>query len=268
MRRASSSGLLQKPRIEPDSQLAEFQHEANEIVVHFMSKRKRLGFGADRGDDGKSLVVARIDAEGLLVDWNAARPQQAIVVGDRIVEVNGKSGSSQMLAERLQSQQRHIVVFLPGARPASSRSGSSKSSDRSTGTLPLVNPQSRLRQIAASLQESPKSHTRNANGDVSPVTLNVSTASGPLCSVPAQRSWDLDKIMSAVAFASRVPSCEQFLIVDAMPLRDDEPLRDFTCQNAVDVTLVRRKCTLPIGELSTCSSDSNDDACSCISSWS
>mmetsp|Transcript_18754 Transcript_18754/g.58966 ORF Transcript_18754/g.58966 Transcript_18754/m.58966 type:complete len:239 (+) Transcript_18754:175-891(+) len=85
---------------------------APRCVVHLQpSNGKQLGFGAGAGHDGKSLLLTRIDSNGLLGEWNAKHPTSAIQLGDRIMEVNGRNDSTQVLVEQLRSQGDLNIVF-------------------------------------------------------------------------------------------------------------------------------------------------------------
>lgn len=60
---------------------------------------KKLGLSLDPLDE-RSLYVVKI-TPGVISDWNTAHSEQSIRVGDRILEVNGKSGNAILLLEML-----------------------------------------------------------------------------------------------------------------------------------------------------------------------
>ena len=64
------------------------------------------------------MMVTRIDAAGLVADWNATqRWSQKVQVGDQIVQVNGRSGNADQLASELQAQGLLTVVFSRSDTP-------------------------------------------------------------------------------------------------------------------------------------------------------
>jgi len=71
------------------------------------------------GAAGSELVVVKIMEGGRLDAWNRARPDQAVKPGDRIVQVNGRRGSSETLMSILRSEdQLQFVVRRGGAGTA------------------------------------------------------------------------------------------------------------------------------------------------------
>lgn len=82
------------------------------------SPLKKLGMGASPSANGRVLMVTRIDAAGLVADWNATqRWSQKVQVGDQIVQVNGRSGNADQLASELQAQGLLTVVFSRSDTP-------------------------------------------------------------------------------------------------------------------------------------------------------
>eukprot|EP00929_Paragymnodinium_shiwhaense_P010679 TRINITY_DN11553_c0_g1_i1.p1 TRINITY_DN11553_c0_g1~~TRINITY_DN11553_c0_g1_i1.p1 ORF type:complete len:1232 (-),score=375.72 TRINITY_DN11553_c0_g1_i1:54-3749(-) len=59
----------------------------------------RLGINIE-GRDGISLYISHI-SDGLVENWNAANPDRQMMVGDRVVEVNGLTGDAQVLSNEL-----------------------------------------------------------------------------------------------------------------------------------------------------------------------
>lgn len=83
-----------------------------EFIIHLLpSKRKRLGVGATHADNGRTLLLTRIDEQGLVADWNTRHPASGVSLGDSIVEVNGKRGNVEVLAAELRSHQLLKIVL-------------------------------------------------------------------------------------------------------------------------------------------------------------
>jgi len=62
-----------------------------------------LGVVTDK-TDGKTLAILQVKA-GVVADWNESNPDQQVVEGDRIVEVNGVAGSIQALVDEIKSNE-------------------------------------------------------------------------------------------------------------------------------------------------------------------
>jgi len=72
-----------------------------------------LGVSVD-GSDGQSLLVEEIDEGGVMMEWNKRNPDLAVKPGYRIIEVNGKRGNSEELAEEAATTIiLHILVQRP-----------------------------------------------------------------------------------------------------------------------------------------------------------
>jgi len=100
----ASSSVPSQPRI-PQRMTARVQP----------SLYKKLGLGATRSADGRTLEVTRIDSFGLMADWNAEQGwSQKAQVGDHIVEVNGRTSNADDLAVALQSLGVITIVFVRG----------------------------------------------------------------------------------------------------------------------------------------------------------
>mmetsp|Transcript_83136 Transcript_83136/g.240608 ORF Transcript_83136/g.240608 Transcript_83136/m.240608 type:complete len:140 (-) Transcript_83136:149-568(-) len=75
-----------------------------------------LGVDVDLSD-GMTLVVDSVN-DGLVKEWNKANPGEEVKVGDRITEVNGKSGDAQQLAEACGGNaELRMRVSRPAAAP-------------------------------------------------------------------------------------------------------------------------------------------------------
>jgi len=73
---------------------------------------RRVGLDLDYGDR-RTLLVKRIQAEGLVVKWNAgASPHRRVRVGDRIVAVNGIEGFAKGVKALMDEMRRHKVLNL------------------------------------------------------------------------------------------------------------------------------------------------------------
>merc|ERR1719189_3369627 len=68
-----------------------------------MDARAARRFGTAAGAAGSELVVEKITEGGRLDAWNRERPDKAVKPGDRIVQVNGRKGSSETLMSVLES---------------------------------------------------------------------------------------------------------------------------------------------------------------------
>lgn len=83
---------------------------------HFTVQVDRTGgskVGLDMGyEDHKTLLVKRIQADGLLAVWNIAHPGFEVLVGDRIVEVNGMSGRTRGVRALMDEMRTHQVLNL------------------------------------------------------------------------------------------------------------------------------------------------------------
>merc|ERR1719330_383980 len=76
---------------------------------------------------GSELIVEKIVEGGRLDAWNRGRPDKAVKPGDRIVQVNGRNGSSETLMSVLQSMhsedQLEFVVRRGGMGPVAKKQG-------------------------------------------------------------------------------------------------------------------------------------------------
>lgn len=68
-------------------------------------------------EDNETLLISRIK-DGPLQSWNASHPDFAVQQGDRIVEVNGKRGSSELLIDTIRGERalqltvRRLLEFI------------------------------------------------------------------------------------------------------------------------------------------------------------
>jgi hypothetical protein len=76
---------------------------------------RALGLRAGHSESGHALVVEDVAGGGLLEIWNKAYPSRQVITGDEIVNVNGRSGDSQGLAEEL-GKARRLEVVVRGVR--------------------------------------------------------------------------------------------------------------------------------------------------------
>jgi len=76
---------------------------------------RALGLRAGHAESGHALVVEGVAGGGLLEIWNKAYPSRQVTTGDEIVNVNGRSGDSQALAEEL-GKARRLEVLVRGLR--------------------------------------------------------------------------------------------------------------------------------------------------------
>jgi len=79
------------------------------VVVSKGNKGSGAKIGLDIVHSGTESLIIRKLKEGLIADWNAVNPGSQVLVGDRIVEVNGKRGDSQKLLDSVSSQELAIV---------------------------------------------------------------------------------------------------------------------------------------------------------------
>lgn len=70
----------------------------------------RLGVDVDHLSETSSLPVRKI-SDGLAVQWNREHPENQIVHGDIIIEVNGVSGSVAAMLERCKVDQVLKITF-------------------------------------------------------------------------------------------------------------------------------------------------------------
>ena len=63
----------------------------------------RLGVDVDHQDDSTLLIDAVTG--GLIGAWNDAHPDQMVMVGDRIVEANGRSGNVLEIVDEIKKNQ-------------------------------------------------------------------------------------------------------------------------------------------------------------------
>eukprot|EP00928_Gymnodinium_smaydae_P097838 TRINITY_DN8951_c0_g1_i2.p1 TRINITY_DN8951_c0_g1~~TRINITY_DN8951_c0_g1_i2.p1 ORF type:complete len:730 (-),score=93.69 TRINITY_DN8951_c0_g1_i2:13-2202(-) len=119
---SSSLVALAEPAVAEEVDQQESPPDNRKIRCHrFTAKLDRsegLRLGIDvetgreaQGWDGKSLLVQRIQAEGLVPAWNASFPASAILGGDRIVEVNNNHGDADaLLRECMKRTQLELVI--------------------------------------------------------------------------------------------------------------------------------------------------------------
>eukprot|EP00438_Fugacium_kawagutii_P007313 Skav235707 [mRNA] locus=scaffold280:388879:389337:- [translate_table: standard] len=65
-----------------------------------------IGVALEAAKGGQGLVITRLEANGLVAEWNLDRPLRAVNVGDVIVEVNKKRGTSKELSKQIQKEKQ------------------------------------------------------------------------------------------------------------------------------------------------------------------
>jgi len=95
------------------------------------------------------------------------------------------------------------------------------------------------------------------------VTLRVYAFSGLLCSVTAERSWNIGEVMAAIEKATHIPAEGQLLYVGQESFASQMMRSKFANDSAVDLTLVRRE--IKQRAPSNVSSCLEDDSYSCFS---
>lgn len=71
-----------------------------------------LGIKMDWKDKSMGAVVSEIHATGLIASWNAEHSSQAVSVGDRFVEVNGKTCTGSELLQLLKDDKGEKEISL------------------------------------------------------------------------------------------------------------------------------------------------------------
>lgn len=95
------------------------------------------------------------------------------------------------------------------------------------------------------------------------VTLRVYAFSGLLCTVTAERSWNIGQVMAAIEKATNIPAEAQLLYVGHESFASQMMLSKFSNDSAVDLTLVRHE--IKQRAPSNVSSCLEDDSYSCFS---
>lgn len=86
-----------------------------EFMVEVSKTGGPLGLDISYAEAGQSLLIGAI-MEGLIADWNKANPQKKVCANDRIVEVNGVSGTPEELLAAIKQATATIRMRL--ARPS------------------------------------------------------------------------------------------------------------------------------------------------------
>jgi len=73
--------------------------DANEFGISLATGQVKLGLSLD-WKDGKVLEVSAVN-DGLVAEWNAANPGKEMKTGDKIVVVNGVSGSTDQMLNQI-----------------------------------------------------------------------------------------------------------------------------------------------------------------------
>lgn len=78
------------------------------IVMMEIEKETNGGIGValEASKGGQGSVITRLEANGLVAEWNLDRPLRAVNVGDVIVEVNKKRGTSKELSKHIQKEKQ------------------------------------------------------------------------------------------------------------------------------------------------------------------
>jgi len=81
-----------------------------------LTHRGPLGFHfqPSNSENCSSLIITKIDAKSPVAEWNRAhqdQPQLIIAVHDRVVEVNGKRGSSHELFDGIKSAEKREIIL-------------------------------------------------------------------------------------------------------------------------------------------------------------
>lgn len=91
--------------------------------------------GVTLRDDGEALVVAQLQDAGFVREWNRKHPDQGVSAGDRIVSVNGTSGScSRMRREFELSPTLDITIERVVASARRPRDSRGRSKDSGSGS--------------------------------------------------------------------------------------------------------------------------------------
>merc|ERR1711920_363842 len=98
---------------------------------HFIVQVDRTGgskVGLDMGyEDHKTLLIKCISPDGLIAAWNDTNPGLRVVVGDRIVEVNGLSGKTRGVRPLMDEMRSHQILNLTVQRELDEDEGSADS---------------------------------------------------------------------------------------------------------------------------------------------
>lgn len=89
------------------------------LAIHVRDKGS-LGIVCPKRPLGRSILITNITSGGALDKWSAECPEQAVVVGDRIVSVNGKDGKAADLLKMLSGANKSTRVVLSVLRKANS----------------------------------------------------------------------------------------------------------------------------------------------------
>jgi len=84
-----------------------------------LKKPGKLGIEVNIADE-KTLLIDLIE-EGLVADWNAANPHNEVMVGHRIISVNGVAGDADRMTEECKSQEDlNMLIRIECETPAQS----------------------------------------------------------------------------------------------------------------------------------------------------
>lgn len=76
------------------------------VMMEIEKETNGIGVALEGSKGGHGLVITRLEANGLVAEWNLDRPLRAVNVGDVIVEVNKKRGTSKELSKLIQKEKQ------------------------------------------------------------------------------------------------------------------------------------------------------------------
>lgn len=76
------------------------------VMMEIEKETNGIGVALEASKGGQGLVITRLEANGLVAEWNLDRPLRAVNVGDVIVEVNKKRGTSKELSKYIQKEKQ------------------------------------------------------------------------------------------------------------------------------------------------------------------
>ncbi|CAE7428538.1 unnamed protein product [Symbiodinium natans] len=91
-----------------DIRLTVKRPEERTLVLH---KPGRLGIDVNYRKTSAKPWIASVGS-GLVAEWNKAKPEMAVAANDRIVSVNGHSGATDILLEKLRSSDDTMVLTV------------------------------------------------------------------------------------------------------------------------------------------------------------
>eukprot|EP00442_Polarella_glacialis_P056630 CAMPEP_0115053660 /NCGR_PEP_ID=MMETSP0227-20121206/3643_1 /TAXON_ID=89957 /ORGANISM="Polarella glacialis, Strain CCMP 1383" /LENGTH=148 /DNA_ID=CAMNT_0002438011 /DNA_START=56 /DNA_END=502 /DNA_ORIENTATION=+ len=108
----SADAKIDKTAIIQDARASRTRGQQFIVLINKVPERKFLGIDVDLSD-AVCMMVEEVK-DGLVSDWNQANPDKQVVKGDKIIAVNGISGTASDLTEAARAKDELELTVLKG----------------------------------------------------------------------------------------------------------------------------------------------------------